>query len=89
MDRNLSTDLSRAKAELTQPSKVSPLEMVTVGLCLRIQETVRNQLISYSRAVHMLSFLEHWMTFIIDLQNIALSFSQSLIASRSVVINSE
>ena len=35
----------------------------------------------------MLSFLGHWKTFIIDLQNIALSFSQSLTASRSVVIN--
>ena len=42
---------------------------------------------SYSRAVHTLSFLEHR-----DLvQNIALSFTQSLVASRSVVviINSE
>ena len=40
-----------AKLELIRPSKVSPLlEMITAGLCFRIQdfvETVRNRLISY------------------------------------------
>ena len=38
MGRNLSTDLSRPKLKLIRPSKVSPLlEMITAGLCFRIQ----------------------------------------------------
>ena len=64
MGRNLSTDLSRPKLELIQPSKVSHLfEMMTAGLCFRKVSgscgTVKNRLISYSRAVQMLLFLEH------------------------------
>ena len=57
MGRNLTTDLSRL--EVIRPREMTPLEMITACLCFRIQETVRNRLISYSRAVHTMSFLEH------------------------------
>ena len=74
MGRNLSTDLSRPKLEVIRPSEMSPIEMITACLCFRIQETVRNRLISYSRAVHT-----HCRSLSIEFKtliNIALSFSQ-------------